>query len=624
MAKRVESGGTPSGVVMKAYEIGPKGDVAISNAVQTPDDSIRLFNRAGAIEPPYPPAVLSMLLEHSNSLRQNVDGYAVNIDGFGHHFDPVIDFDHADANQRIAFMIWEDRVEKEGPAAAKPTDEEVLERKALLVEQMRIEKLKLDRFFSFCVEDMSFVQLRRRTRADLEVLGNAYWEVLRNAAGEIAEFTYIPSFTVRLLPADKHPVEVLVQRKKTDLDYEEVPRRKHFRRFVQVFETRVVYFKEYGDPRIVSAKSGKVYESKEKLAEHEPGACLATEVIHQKVHSPRSAYGVPRWVGALLSVLGSRQAEEINFSYFDNKSIPPLALLVSGGRMAPQSVAKLEDFVEKQIKGRQNFHKILVIEAESDSNTLSQSGTVKLEFKPLTDAQQKDALFQQYDERSMDKIGMAFRLPRLLRGDVRDFNRATADASLDFAEQQVFAPERDDFDFMMNRRVMAAMGVRFWNFKSNSPSVKDPEALSTAIKDLVLAGVLTPGEARELAEPVFNKALKRINDAWTKIPIQLTLAGVQPEEDGEEPWTGDPDEIGTAPRASFDDLNADGTPDPQLPGATPRQKPTIPVKHARAVRGASKVIAVRDALFRFLAEEEKRKFRLKREAAGADDADAAE
>ena len=51
----------------------------------------------------------------------------------------------------------------------------------------------------------------------------------------------------------------------------------------------------------------------------------ATEILHFRVHNPRSAYGVPRWIGNLLAVLGSRQAEEVNFLYFENKSVPPLA-----------------------------------------------------------------------------------------------------------------------------------------------------------------------------------------------------------------------------------------------------------------------------------------------------------
>jgi capsid portal protein len=138
--------------------------------------------------------------------------------------------------------------------------------------------------------------------------------------------------------------------------------------------------------------------------------------------SPRSAYGVPRWVGNLLAVLGSRQAEEINFLYFENKSVPPLAILVSGGRLSAQSIPRIEDFIENHIRGKRNFHKILILEAEpaGGSGGIEHSGRLKVELRPLTSAQQNDALFQNYDERNIDKVRQSFRLPRMLRGDIRD------------------------------------------------------------------------------------------------------------------------------------------------------------------------------------------------------------
>jgi hypothetical protein len=41
----------------------------------------------------YDPEALCLLMEHANSLRQNVDAYATNIDGFGHRLEPAIDFE---------------------------------------------------------------------------------------------------------------------------------------------------------------------------------------------------------------------------------------------------------------------------------------------------------------------------------------------------------------------------------------------------------------------------------------------------------------------------------------------------------------------------------------------------
>lgn len=409
---------------------------------------------------------------------------------------------------------------------------------------MRVEKAMLEHFFEFCTEDSSFVSLRRKLRQDLEVLGNAYVEVLRNGAGEPAGFVYVPGFTMRLLPLDRVLTDVIVQQRVSSIALKPVKRKKQLRKLVQVFEAFTVYFKEFGDPRIISKRTGRVFETEAELIDADKDDSPATEVLHFKVHSSRTAYGVPRWIGNLLSVLGSRQAEEVNYLYFENKSIPPMAILVNGGRISDGTEKRIEDYIGSEIKGKKNFHKILIIEAVGDGgSTLENPGKTRIEFKQLTDAQNKDALFQNYDERNIDKVGMSFRLPRMLRGDIRDFNRASAEAALEFAEQQVFQPEREEFDFIINRRILPAIGVRYWRFASNSPTVNDPKELATMVKDLVLANVIVPAEAREICEDIFNKEFPAIDAAWTKQPVPLTLAGISPTDATSTPWSGEDDPL---------------------------------------------------------------------------------
>src|SRR5690606_31692558 len=176
-----------------------------------------------------------------------------------------------------------------------------------------------------------------------------------------------------------------------------------------------VFFKSLGDPRVVSRRTGQIFDSVEALLEADPSDGPATELLHFAIHSPRSPYGVPRWVGTLLSVLGSRQMEEVNYLYFENKSVPPLALLVSGGRLSEASIPRIERFIEENLKGKANFHKMLILEAEGGGT--GDQARAKIELRSLTDAQQQDALFQVYDERNIDKVGSAFRLPKLLRGE---------------------------------------------------------------------------------------------------------------------------------------------------------------------------------------------------------------
>lgn len=522
----------------------------------------RIFSKSGALAPPYGPDVLCKIYEHSSSLRQNIDAYAVNIDANGHRFDPVIDLEADDAFDEVRdamFLEALHEAEKESggePVEIEaPTDEEVEERIETMTDEMRLEKAKLESFFRFCCADESFISLRQKTRTDQEVIGGGFWEIIRNGAGEPSQFTYVPAFTMRLMPLKRSDlIETEVNIKTSPLSFDKVKTRKRFRRFVQVFEGTKVHFKSFGDPRFMSAESGQVYKTAEALQsaeaegrDPEDGPVpLATEVIYFPIHSPRSPYGIPRWIGNLLAVLGTRQAEEVNFLYFENKSVPPLAILVSGGRMSSDSTKRLEDYVENKIKGRKNFHKILVIEAVSAGTGAladNASARMRIEIVPLTGSQQQDALFLKYDERNFDKVGMSFRLPRLLRGDIRDFNRATAEAALEFAEAQVFAPLRQDFDWGINRNILAELEIKFWTFASNSPTTSNPLDLATIIKDLVLASVLTPEEARELAKAVFNRDFKKIDELWTKIPPELLKAGFLPggeEFPGEEPPAGAP------------------------------------------------------------------------------------
>jgi PBSX family phage portal protein len=496
------------------------------------DEQGTLFTEAGAMEPPYDPLALCLLMEHSNSLRQNIDAYAVNIDGYGHRLEPAIDFEDEDADEKVAECVYLERVaaRESGELAdgvdLEPSPEDVATRRKELKRLARVERARLNSFFSYCVFDHSFVDLRRRSRQDLETTGNAYWEALRDGRDAIARLVHVPSYTVRLLPLDEHPVEIADRIQISPVSYESVSTKRRLRRYVQIQGIERVFFKAFGDPRVISRKSGEVFEDVESLLKADSEDGPATELIHFAIHSPRSPYGVPRWVGTLLAVLGSRQMEEVNYLYFDNKAVPPLALLISGGKLSEASVPRIERYIEENLKGKDNFHKVLILEAEGPGGA-GEHARAKIELKPLTDAQQQDALFQLYDERNIDKVGAAFRVPRLLRGESRDFNRAVADAQLRFAEDQVFQPERDEFDYLINRRLLADMGIRFWHFRSQTPVTRDPERLTGMVEKLVRVGVLTPEEGRFLAGDIFNRELRKIGDDWVKRPITLTLAGIQ-------------------------------------------------------------------------------------------------
>jgi|GEM_PF-4064861 len=75
-----------------------------------------------------------MLGAQVNSLRQNVDAYATNIDGNGYRFDAVIDFDAEDARSTVADAMTIERLAARDAGALPegmtltPSAEEVLSR----------------------------------------------------------------------------------------------------------------------------------------------------------------------------------------------------------------------------------------------------------------------------------------------------------------------------------------------------------------------------------------------------------------------------------------------------------------------------------------------------------------
>ena len=136
----------------------------------------------------------------------------------------------------------------------------------------------------------------------------------------------------------------------------------------------------------MSARTGRYYADIEDLRAKEPKSRLATEILHFKLYAPNESYGIARWIGNLISVMGSRLSEEVNFLYFENKGVPPLAIIFSGGRIASESAAKIESFIEHKIKGQSNFHSVLIIEAETDGEA-GNSGRGQIKIQPLTEAQ---------------------------------------------------------------------------------------------------------------------------------------------------------------------------------------------------------------------------------------------
>lgn len=400
---------------------------------------------AQILEPTFNPATLEDLVTRNNILLQCVQAMEVNVDGTG----------------------WEIRLD---PELKDTSDDEA-------------EKERLMAFFKECYPGMSFTTLRRQLRVDLESVGCGYVEVMRNLAGEIVFLRHLEAKTMRLLKlSEPRLVEKTFHRggkeQKVKLWVRE-------RRFAQRVGVGTVYFKEFGCTRDVNRDTGDWAEEGKKLRPEQQ----ASEILYfTTCKDAKTAYGVPRWINQLPSVLGSRKAEEFNLEFFDNGGLPPVIVFVEGGALAPTVAEVLRAHIGGQA-AKQN--RGAVVEVMPAGGSLDNPGKVNVRVERFGSERTADAMFQTYDKTSEDHIRVAFRLPPLFIGRSDDLNFASAKASYLVAEAQVFAPEREKFDEVINTTILRALGATKYEFRSLPLSVADVEV---QIKALTLAQPNLSGE----------------------------------------------------------------------------------------------------------------------------------
>lgn len=384
----------------------------------------------GVLAPPYSPATLERLVQTNPSIGPCIDAMETNVDGTGYVIEPK----RSDDGQ-------------EDPEASP-------------------DKLKAAQaFFDEVWPGLSFLELRKKLRRDLEATGNAYIEVLRNAKNDVVFLRHAPSRTMRLMRLDAPvSVPVTLMRGGQEVTVQTYVRE---RRFAQLISGKLVYFREFGASRQVNADTA-AWETAESPV---PFDKRGTEIIHLSLNPDAGGpYGVPRWEGQIPSVIGQRRAEEHNLDFFDSGGMPPILLIVGGGTASEPTRKALE---QKFSPSRGSQHRAAILEVQSSSGSLDKAGGVDLKVERFGADQQKDAMFQSYDVACEKKIRRSFRLSGMFTGDYEGVSFATAYAAVLLAESQVFRPEREEFDAIITSRLLVALGFKGLAFRSKPLAVVD-------------------------------------------------------------------------------------------------------------------------------------------------------
>lgn len=398
---------------------------------------------AQLLRPPYEPKQLSSLCQKNNTLSQMISAMEVNIDGTGW----VIE---------LAAQDEEDDPPEEDP-----------------------EKERLMEWFKEPFPRISFMTLRREIRRDLEIYGYGYLEVLRSLDGMLMFLKRVPANQVRLVKLDEAvQVEQTIMRDGKEMD---VLMNVRERRYAQKQGKKLVYFKEYAASRELNRNTGEWSDT--ILPAEERATEILEFTIYEDVNSP---YGVPRWINQVPSVLGSRKAEELNLDFFNSGGLPPALILIQGGELTTEVRKQLQQYMSG--KGS-SFHRAGIVEVQASGGSIDSPGNVRVTVERFGSERMQDSMFEKYDERCEMRVRSSFRLPPIFVGKADDYSFATAFASYTVTEAQVFRPERDEFDEIINNTIMRELDPEgLYKFRSLPLTVNDIqnqlEALGMVSEDL--------------------------------------------------------------------------------------------------------------------------------------------
>ncbi len=459
------------------------GDEIHPSEVEVQDDQPILSNLGelgkAIIEPPLTPTELELIVAKNTILPPLVETMEVNIDGTGHEIVPIDPDEVADELNDEEPLASEDKPKPGQTDFEQEPDEQsrdpfsrnlVAEADAKAAKeaarQQAIDEAKrpLEQFFAECFPGVSFLTTRRQMRKDMERVGYAYLEVMRNDAGDVVFCRRLDPKKMRMLRLDEpRPVVKTVERNGQEVDITVWMRD---RRYIQRVGKHFVYFKDFGVDRDVHRHTGE-WADTGSLAAEDRGTELLFFKNQDDVSTP---YGIPRWMSNVPSVIGSRKAEEFNLEFFDSGGVPPMMILVQGGQLAEDVEQQLQDHFMATGPKR---HQVAILEAYGTGD-MDSSQNVKVTVERFGSEQQKDSMFEGYIEKCDSRTRRSFRLPSIFLGEAESFNFATAFASYTVAEAQVFGPERMEFDETINLKLMPELpNGKDFKFHSLPLAVRD-------------------------------------------------------------------------------------------------------------------------------------------------------
>ena len=223
------------------------------------------------------------------------------------------------------------------------------------------------------------------------------------------------------------------------------------------------------------------------------------QMIHYKNYDPRSDYyGLPEWQPAMIAALLDRSAAEFNIRMFENDLMLKWIFWLIGADLSAGAKKTLKSFFENNYTGIKNAGRAAFVPIEDGEN-------VKIEAKNLMgDGPSRDMSYAKLREQARDEMISAHGVPPRLMGIMAAGQLGGGgelEGQLKMFKETVVVPLKEDMEEMFNAipiKMEWPYRIRFREFDITTS--KEDRSFWSAIPGLVMAGVLTSDEGRELMQ----------------------------------------------------------------------------------------------------------------------------
>lgn len=308
---------------------------------------------------------------------------------------------------------------------------------------------------------MTLNEINEQVMVDFESIGYAFYEVIRNDQDAVVGLEHIPSHTMRV---------------HQDLN-----------RFCQIRGNKKVWFKRFGYEEDVDLKTGAV-KAKGSIDANQK----ANEVLYIMNYTSRSDYyGIPDIIPSLGALLGERERQEYNISFFDNHAIPAYAVTVTGAELDEETERTIQKFFQQDVKKAN--HSTLVLTAKREDGELT-SDPIEIKFQALS-TDMKEASFRMFRQDNRDEILSSHGIPPYRAGITVEgqLGGSSASESTEIYKQSIIKPKQKLIENQINRYILEdGLGVTDWRFRFKEIDTRDLDKEIERMQKLFDMGVYSP------------------------------------------------------------------------------------------------------------------------------------